>query len=424
MNTTLLATESDISLVPIEALEAIVRDHLADQSAIITAVTNEPLLQEGTNDSTRFFRATVSWEGARSGTATWIVKHWRAGGQRDGRMGIEQSREVLAWERGWLRPHRLPYGMVVPFVGAYRSPDGSEAWLAMFDVWRALSVYTRMSLPNQHAISRTRTILARLAQFHALWEQPEHQAELHASSWLGHSEAHLNGMSATYAQALGRDPAPHVPRHAYNPPPWDDLRAELDAFLQAQPAAERQLWEDAMIDRSAIMEGLADYPQTLLHNDLDDRNIGLRRANGHSLTDRDALVLIDWEWIARGAAAIDVASLIQRLPVMVMPGLPIDAEIWSDALADFYFARYKDAGGRCRDANDWRRSFGLAMIAQGVAQMPFLHGSLRRSIRGEIPLPHILGIPEEVIRKNLRSSLPMMEQMEQRVVREMHKWIA
>ncbi len=423
MNTPLVVPEHATSLVPIEALEAIVREHLADRSAVITAVTNEALLQEGTNDSTRFFRVTISWEAAQPGTTTWIVKHWRAGGQRDVAMGIEQSREVLAWEQGWLHPHRLPHGMVVPFVGVYRSPDGSQAWLAMSDVWRELSVYTRMSLPNQQAISRTRTVLARLAQFHAMWEQPKRQAELHASSWVGRPENHLNNLAATFAQALGRDHEPNLPKHANNPPPWADLRAELDAFLEAQPANERQLWQEAMTDRSTIIAGLADYPQTLLHNDLDDRNIGLRWANGHSIADRDALVLIDWEWMARGAAAIDVASLIQRLPVMIMPGLPVDAAIWSDELVDYYFTRYKEAGGRCRDANDWRRSFGLALIAQGVAQMPYLHGSLRRSMRGEVPLPQILGIPDEVIRKNLRSSLPMMQQMEQRIVREMHMWL-
>ena len=49
--------------------------------------------------------------------------------------------------------------------------------------------------------------------------------------------------------------------------------------------------------------------------------------------------------------------------------------------------------------------------------MPFIHGSLRRAIRGEIPLPQIIGVPEAVIRQNLQTGLPMMEQMEERVIR-------
>ena len=134
-------------------------------------------------------------------------------------------------------------------------------------------------------------------------------------------------------------------------------------------------------------------------------------------------MLIDWEWIAAGPAALDVANIIQRLPVMIAPGNPIPAAFWTNELADYYFKHYRAAGGMCTDAGAWRRSYGLALVAQGVAQMPFIHGSMRRAIRGEIAPPQIVGVPEAVIRRNLRAGLPMMEQMEQLVIREARRWL-
>jgi hypothetical protein len=92
-------------------------------------------------------------------------------------------------------------------------------------------------------------------------------------------------------------------------------------------------------------------------------------------------------------------------------------------LLDGYFAHYRAAGGRCIDANGWRRACGLALIVQGLAQMPFMQGSLRRVIRGEIPPPQLTGIPDEVMRAHLQGSLPIMEQMEQRVIREARRWL-
>jgi hypothetical protein len=395
--------------VPIAILEALLRDHLGEQAAVITAYTSTPLDHQGTNDSNTFFRVTFSWALPNSAldarTSTWIIKHWKAGGVRDSALGITQPREILAWERGWLQPRRLPDSVVVPFTSAWRAPDDSEAWLAMADVSTELSAYPRMGLAGEQVLSRAQTILARLAQFHAMWEQPQRQAELHASAWLQRPEG-----------------------HEWEIAPTDGLSANLDAFLAGRPDDERRLWEHLLLGRHTLMESLAAYPQTLLHNDLDDRNIGLRWPSGGAVTesaalDRSDLILIDWEWIAVGTAALDVASIIQRLPVMLTPGSAIPAAFWTNELADYYFEHYRAAGGECADVAEWRRSYGLALVARGVAQMPFIHGSMRRAIRGEIPPPQIVGVPEAVIRRNLRAGLPMMEQMEQLVIREARRWL-
>lgn len=377
------------------------------------------------------FRVTFTWALAnpsKSDTTTWIIKHWKAGGVRDSALGITQPREVLAWERGWLGPAALPAGIVVPIIGAWRSPDNTEAWLAMTDVSTELSAYPRMSLSGDQVLGRTRAILARLAHFHALWEQPERQAELQAYPWLRRPETYLWDMAPTYARALGRPPVARILPGVNEPAVWNGLSADLDAFLEGRPADERWQWEQLLIDRRGLVDGLAGYPLTLLHNDLDDRNIGLRWSDSGAVgespsLDLPDLVLIDWEWIALGPAALDVANIIQRLPIITTPGTPLPKAFWNDELADSYFARYRAAGGTFADAAAWRRTFGLALVAQGIAQMPFIHGSLRRAIRGELPPPQIVGVPEAVIRQNLRAGLPMMEQMEERVIREARRWL-
>jgi hypothetical protein len=323
--------------------------------------------------------------------------------------------------------------MIVPFVGTRRSPDNTEAWLAMADVSTDLSAYSRLALSGDEAISQAQVILARLASFHALWERPERQAELQACSWLRRPETYLWDMAATFAHALEQSPTVQIPLYASAPPVWSTLRADLVAFLEGRPGDERRMWEHLMLDRHALVEGLAAYPQTLLHNDLDDRNIGLRWSNGQYGTvsatvpgklEMPNVVLIDWEWISLGAAAIDVANLIQRLPIMVAPGTPIPEAVWNGELADYYFEHYRAAGGKCVDASSWRRSFGLAFLASGITQMPFVHGSLRRAICGEVPLPKIVGVSDEVLRQNLRDGLTLMERMEEQVMREASRQLA
>src|SRR4029450_12542204 len=112
VSATIAQETAPITDVPIDVLESLLRDHLADQTAVITDCASSPFPHQGTNDSTTFFRVTLSWvlpnPSMGSHTATWIIKHWKAGGVRDRTLGITQPREVLAWEQGWLRPAALP----------------------------------------------------------------------------------------------------------------------------------------------------------------------------------------------------------------------------------------------------------------------------------------------------------------------------
>ena len=137
----------------------------------------------------------------------------------------------------------------------------------------------------------------------------------------------------------------------------------------------------------------------------------------------DALVLIDWEWIARGPAALDVANFVLRLPVMLLPGTSFPKGFRMSDLAEDYFYFYQAAGGREIDAANWRRSFGLALIAQGITQIPFSSGALRRSVHGETPLPPMVGVTESIVRQKLNGLLPLLDWMEQQWVDEVHKYL-
>ncbi len=428
----MLLTRTPPSAVPVDVLEAILRAHVGDPTAVITACTGRPLPTQGTNDSTTVAAVTFTWmlpeSACPSHTATWIVKHWRADGVRDRAAGISQPREVLAWEHGLLRAETLPDRVLVPVIGAQRSPDQTEAWLAMADVSADLAAYPRASLTSEQALRRTQQILARLAPFHAWWEHPDRQAQLRACPWLRRPETCLWDLAPTDALALGRPPVPDGLAGTALPV-WDGLSADLHAFLAWRPAADRALWESLLLDRRALVEALAPYPPTLLHGDLDDRNIGLRWAGGGagpgaSGAEGTTLVLIDWEWMGIGPAALDVAKLVLSVPVVIAPGAPIPQAVWTHALADDYYAHYCAAGGRCTDAAAWRRAYGLALVAHGVAQMPATFGNLVRTIQGELPPPPIVGVPDAVVRQHLTAILPLMDRMVELVTQEARQWLS
>jgi hypothetical protein len=300
----------------------------------------------------------------------------------------------------------------------------------MADVSAELAAYPRLGLAGDRAIGRARQILARLARFHAHWERPDRQAQLRAYPWLGRPEMSLWDSARAYALALGRAPARRLPPAAGGPPPWEGLSADLGAFLDARPADERERWEELLIDRQALVDALAPFPPTLLHGDLDDRNIGLRWPRGAATEpsaldgpDAPELVLIDWEWMAVGPAALDVAKVVQLLPAVIAPGAPIPEAVWTDALADEYFGRYRAAGGRWSEAAGWRRAYGLASVAHGLAQLPAVHGRFLRALRGELPPPQMPGVPAEAVRQGLRAALPPMARAADLVILEARRWL-
>jgi aminoglycoside phosphotransferase (APT) family kinase protein len=150
-----------------------------------------------------------------------------------------------------------------------------------------------------------------------------------------------------------------------------------------------------------LVSRFSGVPSTLTHGDLDDRNIGLSwdsNAEGE-------LVLIDWERLGRGPAAMDVAKLLILMPMLCEPGKPYPEVYWSDELPDFYYESYHQAGGKKMDIATWRRSYDLALITETLWPFPWALGNLMRTFRGEIPLSEIPGLPEAEARIQQASNL-------------------
>jgi hypothetical protein len=307
--------------VPRHVVQSILRDHLADPTATLTDLSVQRFVAASSHsgDNTHW-RVRVAWtaEGSVSpGSAEWIIKRWQPGGLSEAWVGLTQPQEAQAWQPGLLRPQALPAGLATPFVGASMDPDGTGAWVAMTDVSAELAQYSSAQpLPGEVALARVTHVLDGLARFHAWWEQPQQQEKLAEDSWLLSWEDKAWCNAATYAHVLGREPAGGRGRDW---PVTESRRANLQAFLDWLAPGNRQLWEELLCDRRALLAALQGVPHTLMHGDPDDRNIGLCCPQGAGDAVQGAgsppeLVLIDWEVIGVGPAAFDVAYAVWWLP--------------------------------------------------------------------------------------------------------------
>ena len=123
-----------VEALPTPAIQAVLRQHLADPAARLTDVELEPLTTDGYSGN-RLYRARVAWLGGRCapepGSATWVLKRWLPGGHGQRLLGVDRPLEALAWSQGILRPEVLPAGVVAPHI--LRAPRhdlvGGDAWL-------------------------------------------------------------------------------------------------------------------------------------------------------------------------------------------------------------------------------------------------------------------------------------------------------
>lgn len=337
------------------------------------------------------------------GTTSLLIKRWTPGGLNMTELGWNKPVEALAWKNRILHPELLPTGVCTPIVGSVIDPDGEIAWLAMRDVSQALREYDRAApLPTDQLIHRVKMILSCLARFHALWEQPDRQEILDGMDWLLPCKNYIWRNSAFYATILGKDVVGE-----YSPTVSHEDVLNLHAFLEWLHPSERSLLEGLLVDRRRLEDCFADLPCSLLHGDLDDRNIGLLC----SPSEESELVLIDWERMGMGPAAMDVAKVLINVPMVCAPGQSLPDGSWMDELLDFYYDNYKRAGGKAMDHTTWHRSCDLALIAQALWPFPWALGNLLRTFHGEVPLPEIPGLPDAVMRLQVASSLERMRRM-------------
>jgi Phosphotransferase enzyme family len=405
MDTPLGFTEN----VPKFALSSILRDYLREPEAELTNCIIAPVSHSGMSGDSSLYRADIEWITSNSSipasSTSWLIKCWKPGGLSLSELGWTRPVEALAWQHGILRPESLPHGVRTPIVGAVTDPGGAAAWVAMTDVSKELREYDRAApLPPERLVSHAKTILAGLARFHAFWEQPDRQELLEGKDWLLPFENYLWRNAATCAAILKKDVVGEFSQ--VNPAIVED-ELSLQAFLEWLEPSARPIWEELLVDRSRLVDRFTGLPFTLLHGDLDDRNIGLSwSASGES-----ELVLIDWEWMGKGPAAIDVAKVFIYLPLICEPTSPCPEACWSGELLDDYYENYRAAGGKQFDYDSWRRSYDLGLVAQALWPFPWAVGIVLRALDGKAPLPEFPGLPEEAARMMLASAMERIKRL-------------
>ena len=69
--------------IPVSMVQAVLQDHLVDETATVTDLAAEPILCDGFSGNT-LYRARVAWTAAgrngSSGSADWVIKRWLPGG--------------------------------------------------------------------------------------------------------------------------------------------------------------------------------------------------------------------------------------------------------------------------------------------------------------------------------------------------------
>ena len=358
--------KGDDSEVPVTIIQSILREHLEDNRVAITElkVVCPEEFKKASYGGGNLFRAEVFWDsGSKSDSASWVVKHWRPGGVVGTMMGVDLPVESLAWNHGLLGDTSLPENMVVPFIGTRHGKKLTDAWIVMEDVTSELGAFRSIQAHNDN-LKKPKFILDRLACFHSNWEKPDRLAELEKYSWLLQQNRYLWAGADLASLFLGRKPreAKKYPSH----PIFEMAEKAVLAFLDWLPEDDRSLWQKHMCNREALVEAHKGLPQTLLHGDLSLPHIGLRWEK-----DNPEILLIDWELLGIGSAAIDVATYINR-------ALDFEGGInnGTETLPDYYYDRYKAHGGTAFDRTTWERAYNLAYILEYLWQFPLHVGFL------------------------------------------------
>ena len=332
-----------------------------------------------------------------------MIKRWLPGGHSEALLGITQQLEALDWQHGLLQRDTLPAGVIAPIVGARLDPGETKAWLVMEDVAAALNEYSRdRPLSPAEAVVRVKQVLNHLARFHAWWERPKQQTKLRGYPWLVPVERFLWCEAPAYAAVLGRS---SVGGRAQGSPVTDELRADVQAFLSWLPSGERRLWEEILWNRESLVTAFREFPQTLLHGDADDRNIGLRwpaPEAGSSGNTSPELILIDWEWMGSGPPALDFVRVWGTFAALCDLAQPPPETLFSSELPDYYFERYATHGGKLTDQQSWRQSYYVAAVAAALSQIPFFGSIIRNDVK---PVMAILERQMEVLRSGVRRLL-------------------
>lgn len=347
----------------------------------------------------RAIRTSISLFVKRWNPSPWIIELTR----------LAHSLEVLLYENGIFDQINSIAGMRVPVIGSVRAENGE--WIIMEDVSAELSTWKNATLdqtgffwrPSPDCLGIYTDLLDRLAQQHVKWEDPKRLKDLRTvKRHLLSQERRLRELENLFREWFGSVDSNHLDSPALREAnaarvagsdQWASKanftahrRGNYIAFLRRLPTKDRSIWMRHMQCRDALVEAASVLPQTLLHGDLNWRNIGLCRSGSEN-----SFILIDWEDATLGSHAFDVISLISG-PVFSIHEL--------SSLEDHYFERYTFHGGRLLDRQKWKRACEVAFAYVGICRLP--HGS------------------EVVRRKNLDTDAAKIQKIIERTNRILH----
>lgn len=302
---------------------------------------------------------------------TFVLKRWTPASPHSQFFGLTESYEAVAHRTGLFAA--LPASIHAPIVASSSDADGGGSWLLMQDVSAELDQYGR---PNQFPFAEVKQkvsiVLDRLAQMHVHFERSNYLVETLKQSRYNDCATHMSTRAAAYRHALGKGATGEV----VNGEAIDDaFVTQLRAYLDWLSPELRPMWERVLMDRSDLIAAANALPHTLLHGDLDDRNIGMSVDVG---PDDATLMLIDWEWICTGPGAFDAAKPIHQLlascteqPELLdtyFEMLPLWGEEYAEA--------YQRHGGTRASADQVLHVYHLGHVREAMSPFPHVIGSV------------------------------------------------
>ena len=351
----------------LDAIASVVRrsssaPSLGDRGPAVVAI-DESFKSDGFGESppTRVLATTPD---SPKETRIFYAKRWSASPWFNHLTGITVALENLLHETGEFGHVNAICGLSVPVVCSVRAEDG--AWVIMEDVSRELAAWKSSAVvggvfwkPSSGALELYADLLDRIAELHAKWEARNRKGLLeHLKIHLGPQESKLRRFESLFREWFGADhepedsPAVRKAKEAFTAA----RREKYLAFLSRLPAKTRTLWIKHMQCRNALVSAASDLPMTLLHGDLNWRNIGFRVADPAT-----TFVLIDWEDACLGNQALDVFFLILG---------PVFSTTDLSSLAEQYYERYVSYGGDHLKRDQWERACHMAIAHYGLCWLP------------------------------------------------------
>ena len=216
----------------------------------------------------------------------------------------------------------------MPHAVATRADESARIWAVLLEYISDATLVDTVDRPGEWTREHIDAAIDGMAALHAVWHG--RIDELRRQRWIGQvrTTARMKSMAP-----LWRARADHA-------------SPMFSAWANNSPALQHDL-----IDRIADWRPALDrMPQTLIHNDLNPRNLCLRPRGGRSI-----LCAFDWELATIGAPVRDLAEF---LCFVLPPGVARDRV---DAMMDRHLCAFRAGARVAVDRGAWRASFGAAL---------------------------------------------------------------